>query len=66
MSKIQTVYPFHIDLVKQIYGEDLKIETLIEYIQLEFNIVCSKEDVISCIVEQETLDKELTMKNLGF
>lgn len=66
MSEFQKIYPFHVDLVKQIYGEDIKIDFLIECIQLEFNIICTKEDIISCIVEEERLDKELTMKNLGF
>lgn len=57
-----------IDLVKELYGNDLSTKDLAEYINIEFSLNITENDVnlyFSPSIQEEILDKELIYKNIG-
>jgi len=65
MQNSQILYPFQIDLVKELYGSDMSSEQLLEYINIEFDCNYTLNDLYLCIEEQEKEDLEIQFKNLG-
>ena len=64
-----SIYAPMIDMVKELYGDDLTDEILIDYLHIEFDLTVTLEDIKeyrSSIVAQEEEDTKLIFQNIGF